>query len=112
MGDTSRGSVADSDFCTQGYLFANLEFFNEFGVSAGIGLSDVGQEATTVAHQLEQSLTGVKILLVGLQMIGEVGDALSQKRHLNFGGAGVFVVMRVRRDYLFFRLLKHMKRLY
>jgi len=47
------------------------------------------------AHQLEQTPTAVVVHLVGLEVVGELGDAAGQERDLNLGGTGVAVVAPV-----------------
>ena len=43
------------------------------------------QQATALRHQLEQAAAGVVVLLVGLEVLGEVGDPFGEDGHLDFG---------------------------
>jgi hypothetical protein len=51
-----------------------------------------------LADQLQETATGMMILSVGLEMFGEVIDALAEQRHLYFGRSGIRSVGFVRSD--------------
>ena len=58
-------------------------------VAAGVDLVQVVEQAATLRHHLQKATTRVVVLLVSLEVFGEVGDALRQDRDLNLGRAGV-----------------------
>ncbi len=54
-----------------------------------VHLHQVVEQVTALANHLQQATTGVVVLLVGTQMIGQIVDALGQNGDLHLGGAGV-----------------------
>jgi len=50
---------------------------------------EVGQQAATLVDQHQESAAAVMILLVGLEVLGELFDASREQGDLDFGGAGV-----------------------
>lgn len=52
----------------------------------------VVEQPAALTYELEQSAARVVILLVIAQVLGEVVDAIGQKRDLDLGGSGVFRV--------------------
>jgi hypothetical protein len=73
-------------------LFAQLELFRDRLVTAQIGVLQVIKEAAALADHHEQSATGAVILLVALQMLGQMVDPLREQRDLHIGGTGVLRV--------------------
>src|SRR5690606_26586432 len=49
----------------------------------------VGQQGTTLVDQLQQATTGVVVLLVHLEVLGQLLDAGREQRHLDFRRTGV-----------------------
>ena len=47
------------------------------------------QQRPALRHQLQKTTTGVVVLLVVLEVFGQVVDALRKDCNLNFGGTGV-----------------------
>jgi len=60
--------------------------------------------SSSLAHQLEQATSGVVVLLVGLEVLGELTDALGEERDLHLGRTGVAVVGAVFLDDLGFSI--------
>src|SRR5690606_3262503 len=58
-------------------------------IAGAVGLVQVVQKATTLRDLLEQAATRVVVLLVGLEVLGQVGDAFRQDRDLHFSRTGV-----------------------
>ena len=50
---------------------------------------EIVQQSPALAYDLEETAPGVVILLVGLEMVGQLVDPCGQQRHLNFGRPGV-----------------------
>jgi len=47
------------------------------------------EQATTLTHELEQAATGMMILSVNLEVLGQVVDSLRHETDLHLGGAGI-----------------------
>ena len=58
--------------------FTQLQGVEEPSVGVFVMALEVFEEAAASADHFEQSLAGVKILLMGLEMRGQLVDALSQ----------------------------------
>src|SRR5579871_3142760 len=59
------------------------------------------EQAATLRHHLDHAAAGMIVLGVGLEVLGEVGDALRQDRDLHLRRTGVIVAGRVLGDQLF-----------
>lgn len=70
-------------------LFAEAEAGDDFAVPVDVAIVEVAELAPPLANKFEQATTGVVVVLVRLQVRGEVLDALREDRHLNLGGAGI-----------------------
>lgn len=68
-------------------VVANTELLDECAVLFDVALLDVLQEAATLTNELHQATTGVIVLLVGLQMLGKIANALGEDSDLDLGGA-------------------------
>jgi hypothetical protein len=64
-------------------LLTYAEALDEIGVTLGILALEVIEQTPTLAHQLQQPPTGVVILCVDLEMLGEIVDALAEERDLD-----------------------------
>jgi|SRR5665213_667148 len=73
-------------------LFAQLQLFGDRLVTAHVGALEVIQQAAALADHHQQPATGAVILLVALQMPGQMVDALREQRNLHVGGTGVLRV--------------------
>src|SRR6185312_9579554 len=58
-------------------------------IAALVGLLQVPKQRAALRDQHQQAAARVVVLLVGLEVLGEVRDALGEDRHLHFGGPGV-----------------------
>ncbi len=56
-------------------------------VTRGIFLLEIAEQAATLVDHHQQTAAGVMILLVHLEMLGQVVDAGGEQRHLDFRGA-------------------------
>ena len=81
-----------SPLATLNYLLTQLQLLGHGDVTLGIGLIQIIQEATALAHHLEQSAAGTMILVVLLQVLSEVVDPLCEQSNLNIGTAGITVM--------------------
>jgi len=73
-----------------GNLPAQLELLGKLVVTIRVCIVEIIQETTALSDHLEQATTGAVILLVDLQVLGQLVDALGQERNLNVGRTGVF----------------------
>jgi hypothetical protein len=65
-------------------LFTQSETRNDTLISRGILLVCVFKKSRSCAHHLEQAPSGRVVLLIALEVFGEVIDSLGQKRDLHF----------------------------
>src|SRR3546814_18608513 len=66
--------------------------------SSDVCSSDLVQQPAALADHLQEALPGMMVLAVGLEVLGEVLDALGEEGDLDLGGAGVHVVGSVALD--------------
>src|SRR5262249_49863402 len=81
-----------------GLLAAQTEVVDQVLVAIEILALQVVEEAAALADHLEQAAARVVIFVVGLEVLGEMRDALRQESDLDLGRAGVLVVLPVLRD--------------
>jgi hypothetical protein len=79
-------------------LLPNTEPLDQLGVAIRILALQVVQEASPLTNQLQKAAARVMIFRVGLEMLGQVIDALAQERDLYLGGSGIGGVGFVRSD--------------
>ena len=82
----------------------DAEALDQRAVARDVDLGDVLEQPTTTADQQQQATTGVVVVRVGLEVLGEVGDALGQDGDLDLGGARVTLVGGVLGDDLLLAL--------
>ncbi len=70
-------------------LSAESESLDECLVSLGIGPLQIAQQPTTLTDELHQTSSGVVVMLVLTQMLGQNIDAFGEQSDLYFGRAGV-----------------------
>ena len=61
-------------------------------IALNVVLRHIVQQTTALADHLEQTHTAVVVLLVHLQVLGELIDPLGEDRDLHLGGAGIALV--------------------
>src|SRR5204863_967310 len=61
---------------------------------------EVVEERAALADHLEQAAAAVMVLVIALEVLGEVRDPLGEERDLDLGRAGVGLVLPVLRDRL------------
>src|SRR5690606_38249492 len=74
---------------------AQAEPLDEAAVAVDVHLLQVAEESATLADEEQEPPAGVVVVLVGLEVLGEVLDALRQHRDLDLGGTGVALVRGV-----------------
>jgi hypothetical protein len=70
-------------------LATDTEPLNDGAVAVDIRLDQVLQESTTLSDQDQQSATTVVVMLVGLQVSGEITDSTRQECDLHLWRAGI-----------------------
>src|SRR5579862_2098545 len=68
---------------------SDAEASDERPVALDVSISQVGPEPLLLPDELHEASSGVMVVLVLLQVLREVGDALLEQGDLNLGGAGV-----------------------
>lgn len=74
---------------------AQTETLNQRTVTLNVDRLQVLQKALAATNEEKQTTTGVVIVLVILEVLGEVVDAMRQKRNLHLGRAGVTLAQTV-----------------
>src|SRR6266571_3010604 len=77
---------------------ANTQPLDQRLVARLVSTSEVIEELATLGHELEQSTPGVIVLDVGLEVLGEVGDALRKDSDLNLRRTGIAGLGRIGLD--------------
>jgi len=70
-------------------LLTDAEFADNVAVTIGVNLLQVIQEAAALAYEHEQTAARSVILLVGLEMLRQLSDALRKDGDLNLWTPGV-----------------------
>ena len=73
-------------------LLADAELADDVAISVRVAPLEIVQEAATFADKHQQASPRAMVLLVRFEMLGELGDALTQDRNLDFRAAGVRVM--------------------
>src|SRR5699024_6465707 len=68
---------------------AQAEAFDQALVAAAVVALQVAEQALALVDQLQQAAARMVILLVGLEVLGQLRDAGRQQRHLDLGRTGV-----------------------
>ena len=76
-------------------LLTDTESCDDRTVSLDVDLDQIVEQRAALTDHLEQTATGVMVLLVDLEVLGEVVDSLSEQSDLNLGRTGV-TLMRFR----------------
>lgn len=70
-------------------LLADSQLTDDFAVTVRVALFEVIKQAAAFAHEHEKPAARSVVLLVGLEMLRQLADALTQNRDLNLGTPGV-----------------------
>jgi hypothetical protein len=85
------------------FLLSNAQSINKRPIPGMINAAEVIQQPTPTPDQLQQSSAGMMILLVSLEMLGQVGNAVGQYRNLNLRRSGIFFMPPMLGDQRCFR---------
>ncbi len=72
-------------------LAAKAEFSDDGAIALDVDVGEVVEEPTTLTHQHEKTTAAVVVLLVGLQMFGQVIDSISEQSDLDLRRPGVIL---------------------
>jgi hypothetical protein len=82
-------------------LLAYSQPLNQALVSVKIVILEIIQEPSSLADKLQEAASGMVILNVSLEMLGEVFDTLAEQRNLHLRRAGVRLMKpKLLHDYL------------
>ena len=90
-------------------LFADAETLDQGTVALNVDAHEVVEQISSLANHLQQAAAAVVILLVGLQVLGEVVDSLGENGNLNLRGTRVALVGRILFDNCGLFFLQHGK---
>lgn len=79
-------------------LSTETETLNQGTVTVDVDALEVIKHTTTIADHQQQTTTGVVIMLVLLEVLGQISDTLGQQSNLDLRGAGVTLVGSVSLD--------------
>ena len=88
-------------------LLADTETGDDGTVTLDVGFDEVVEKTLSLTDHLEKAASGVVVVLVLLQVLGEVVDSLGEDRDLHFGRTGVALVNGVLFDDGFFFCFQH-----
>ena len=73
-------------------LLTDAKLGDDSTITLDVILGHIVQQTTALTDHLEQAHTGVVVLLVHLQVLGELIDPLGEDSDLHLGGAGIALV--------------------
>ncbi len=73
-------------------LLSEVQLLDDCTIAVDVNLLQITEEITSVTDHLQKTAAAVVVLHVGLQVLGQVVDAVGQNSDLNFGGTGVTLV--------------------
>ena len=88
-------------------LLSQAELANDRAVTLDVVLLQVVQQTSSVTNHLLQTAAAVEILLVSLEVLGQVSDAVGQDSNLYFGRTCVALVSSILLDDVEFYFFLH-----
>ena len=79
-------------------LLTDTQLGDQSTVAVDVLVGQIVQHLAALTDHHQQTTTGVVVVLVGTQMLGQLVDAGGQDGNLNLGGAGVALVGSVLQD--------------
>ena len=74
-------------------LFTDVELLNKRTISIDVLGLQIVKKTTSLTYHLVETASGVVILLVVLQMLGELLNPCGKESYLYFGGTGIFRIL-------------------
>ena len=90
--EASRGGIEKTKSRAPQMLVAQLQFLGDRLVASQIGVLQVVEQAAVLADHDQQTTARAMIFFVGLQMVGQMVDAMREQRDLHIRRTGVFGV--------------------
>lgn len=87
-------------------LFPESEFLNQSPIPLDALALQVIEVFSPLSHHLQKTPSGMVVLSVGFQMLGEFPDPFAQESHLDFGGTGIQIVIFKTLDNIGFSFLE------
>jgi hypothetical protein len=103
-GTTPGGKKKNGPNAGPARLLADSELLNHSLVALGVILLEVVEQTTTSADHHEKAATRRMVLLVRLEMLGQLANALAEQSNLDLGTAGVGRVGAIAADNRLFPL--------
>jgi hypothetical protein len=89
-------------------LLAYTKLADDFAIAVGVVRFEVVKQAAALAHQHQQTAARAMILRVGLEVLGQLANALAEDSDLHFRTTGIGVMRAKTRDNVgFFRRCQH-----
>ena len=89
-------------------LLADAQLTDDVPIAIGVVRLEVVKQAAALAHQHQQAATRSMILRMGLEVLGQLADALAEDSDLHFRAPGIGVMRaETRNDVGFFRRCQH-----
>jgi hypothetical protein len=82
----------------RGVLLAEVEIADERAVTLDVAVLEVVEKTAALTDELQETTAAMVVLLVGLKVFREVGDALGEQSDLDLGGTGVGLATAVSGD--------------
>src|SRR5687768_5454500 len=70
-------------------LFAQTQLLDQAVVALDVLLLEVREQAAALVDHHQQAAARMVVLVVALEVLGQVADALGEDRDLDFGGTGI-----------------------
>ena len=90
-------------------LLADTEAGNDSTIALDVCLDEVIEQTLSLTYHLKKAASGMVVVLVLLEMLGEVVDSLGENGDLDFGRTCVTLVKSVLLDNGFFFCFQHVK---
>lgn len=88
-------------------LFAKAEFLDDCTVPVDVRLFEVSEQIPALTDHFQEAASRVMVFLVGLQVVGQIVNSLSQERDLHLRRARVTLVHCIGLDNRFFLCFQH-----
>ena len=92
-------------------LLSDVELFDDRTVAVDVYFGQVVQQASSLTNQFQQTTSGVMVMFVLFQVLGQMVDSLGQDSDLYLGRTGIGLVQSVLSNDFLFSLLGHFSHL-
>lgn len=88
-------------------LLSQTEFADDCTIAFNVNLLQISEQIPSVTDHLLETTAAMEVLWIGLQMLGQVVDAVRQNRNLHFGRAGIALMSCILLDHTEFFFFLH-----